>query len=112
MIKEKENKENVDISIDWINDSSGKRHVIQSTMNEVVEIFSALGFKVEDGPEAETSWHNFDALNTPTWHPARYESDTLYLNYGNENETLLRTQTSTYKSQIFKILDKDKTRIE
>ncbi len=99
LIKEKENKENVDISIDWINDSSGKRHVIQSTMNEVVEIFSALGFKVEDGPEAETSWHNFDALNTPTWHPARYESDTLYLNYGNENETLLRTQTSTVQAR-------------
>ena len=99
LMKLKEKSENIDISIDWINDSSGKRHIIQSTMNEVVEIFSNLGFKVDDGPEAETSWYNFDALNTPAWHPARYESDTLYLNYGNENETLLRTQTSTVQAR-------------
>ena len=62
-------------------------------MEEVVEIFASLGYTVAYGPEAETSWHNFDALNTPDWHPARYESDTLYLD---ENlSTLLRTQTST-----------------
>ena len=62
-------------------------------MEEVVEIFASLGYTVAYGPEAETSWHNFDALNTPDWHPARYESDTLYLDKDLNN--LLRTQTST-----------------
>jgi phenylalanyl-tRNA synthetase alpha chain len=62
-------------------------------MDEVVDIFSSIGYKVAYGPEVETSWHNFDALNTPEWHPARYESDTLYTNIN--LETLLRTQTST-----------------
>ena len=47
-------------------------------MDEVVNIFASIGYKVAYGPEVETSWHNFDALNTPDWHPARYESDTLY----------------------------------
>jgi phenylalanyl-tRNA synthetase alpha chain len=62
-------------------------------MEEVVDIFASLGYTVAHGPEAETSWHNFDALNTPDWHPARYESDTLYLDKDLKN--LLRTQTST-----------------
>ena len=62
-------------------------------MDEVVNIFSSIGYEVAYGPEAETAWHNFDALNTPEWHPARYESDTIYLN--SNLETLLRTQTST-----------------
>ena len=62
-------------------------------MEEVVDIFASLGYTVAHGPEAETSWHNFDALNTPDWHPARYESDTLYLDKYLKN--LLRTQTST-----------------
>jgi phenylalanyl-tRNA synthetase alpha chain len=50
---------------------------------------------VADGPEAELGWYNFDALNTPSTHPSRLESDTVYLDYGAvEDEVLLRTQTS------------------
>ena len=91
--KEKEINDNKDISINWYKDSGSREHILTSVMNEVVDIFSAIGYTVATGPEAETSWHNFDALNTPDWHPARYESDTLYLD---ENlEQLLRTQTST-----------------
>ena len=71
----------------------GERSLQTNVMNEVVDIFAAIGYTVATGPEAETSWHNFDALNTPDWHPARYESDTLYLD--NKLEKLLRTQTST-----------------
>ena len=62
-------------------------------MDEVVQIFNSIGYKVAYGPEVETSWHNFDALNTPEWHPARYESDTLYTK--DDLSQLLRTQTST-----------------
>ena len=91
--KEKELNDNKDITINWYKDLGTREHVLTSVMNEVVDIFSAIGYTVATGPEAETSWHNFDALNTPDWHPARYESDTLYLD---ENlEQLLRTQTST-----------------
>ena len=91
--KEKELNDNKDITINWYKDLGSREHVLTSVMNEVVDIFSASGYTVATGPEAETSWHNFDALNTPDWHPARYESDTLYLD---ENlEQLLRTQTST-----------------
>ena len=91
--KEKELNDSKDITINWYKDLGSREHVLTSVMNEVVDIFSAIGYTVATGPEAETSWHNFDALNTPDWHPARYESDTLYLD---ENlEQLLRTQTST-----------------
>ena len=96
---ETENSESIDFSIDWVPSSKGSRHILSSTMNEVVEIFADIGFKVQTGPEAETSWHNFDALNTPDWHPARYESDTLYLEFENGKETLLRTQTSTVQAR-------------
>jgi phenylalanyl-tRNA synthetase alpha chain len=82
-----------DVSVNWQKDFGTYKHVLTSVMEEVVEIFSSIGYKVEYGPEAETSWHNFDALNTPEWHPARYESDTLYLN--KDLTKLLRTQTST-----------------
>jgi len=97
--KKAESRESIDFSIDWESSRKGARHILSSTMNEVVEIFSDIGFKVQTGPEAETSWHNFDALNTPDWHPARYESDTLYLDFDNGEETLLRTQTSTVQAR-------------
>ena len=88
-----ENSENEDVTINWVNKQGSHRHIISQVMDEVVDIFSSIGYKVAYGPEVETSWHNFDALNTPEWHPARYESDTLYTNIN--LETLLRTQTST-----------------
>ena len=88
-----ENSENEDVTINWVNKQGSHRHIISQVMDEVVDIFSSIGYKVAYGPEVETSWHNFDALNTPEWHPARYESDTLYTDIN--LETLLRTQTST-----------------
>ena len=91
--QKKEKDEFTDITIDWNRDEGSYKHILSSVMDEVVNIFSSIGYEVAYGPEAETSWHNFDALNTPDWHPARYESDTIYLN--SDLETLLRTQTST-----------------
>ena len=88
-----EEGEDADISINWKPLRGSYKHVLSTVMEEVVSIFSSIGYEVAYGPEAETSWHNFDALNTPDWHPARYESDTLYLD--KNLETLLRTQTST-----------------
>jgi len=91
--QKKEKEEFTDITIDWNRNEGSYKHILSSVMDEVVNIFSSIGYEVAYGPEAETSWHNFDALNTPDWHPARYESDTIYLN--SNLETLLRTQTST-----------------
>ena len=91
--QQKEKNELTDITIDWNRNEGSYKHILSSVMDEVVSIFSSIGYEVAFGPEAETSWHNFDALNTPEWHPARYESDTIYLDAN--LETLLRTQTST-----------------
>jgi phenylalanyl-tRNA synthetase alpha chain len=69
---------------------AGHRHPLISTIEEIVDIFSGLGYRVEEGPEIETDYHNFTALNIPPHHPARDMQDTFYLS---ETE-LLRTHTS------------------
>ena len=68
----------------------GSRHPIALVKNQIVEIFSRLGYTVADGPEIEDDWHVFSALNFPPEHPARDMQDTFYLS----DEFLLRTQTS------------------
>lgn len=86
----------VDVTLDRLRLPLGSGHLIQQTIDEVCEIFVGLGYDVADGPEAELGWYNFDALNTPVTHPARAESDTLYLDFPapEGDELLLRTQTS------------------
>jgi len=68
----------------------GHLHPLTRVTRDMVSFFASMGFSVEDGPEVETDWHNFEALNIPPEHPARDEQDTFYLQGGN----LLRTQTS------------------
>src|SRR5690606_14949960 len=68
----------------------GARHPVTMVIDEIVEIFRELGFTVALGPEAETAWYNFGALNFPADHPAMEMHDTLYL----RDDVLLRTHTS------------------
>jgi phenylalanyl-tRNA synthetase alpha chain len=68
----------------------GRLHLLTQTRREMEDIFIALGFNVAEGPEVETVYYNFDALNTPITHPSRARTDTFYIS----DETLLRTQTS------------------
>lgn len=68
----------------------GRKHPITQLMERTIEIFHSLGFTVADGPDIETAFNNFDALNHPPGHPARDETDTFYLSDGD----LLRTHTS------------------
>jgi phenylalanyl-tRNA synthetase alpha chain len=68
----------------------GSEHPISKVTARIVEIFQSIGFTVADGPDIETVWNNFDALNTPADHPSRDEQDTFYLNSGE----LLRCHTS------------------
>jgi phenylalanyl-tRNA synthetase alpha chain len=85
----------VDVTLPGRNTVPGTEHVIRRVMDEIVEVFVALGYTVATGPEAETEWYNFTALNFEQDHPARAETDSLYLEYGDVPEgVLLRTHTS------------------
>jgi phenylalanyl-tRNA synthetase alpha chain len=76
----------------------GSRHPLSIVRNQIVEIFSKIGFTVSEGPEIEDDWHNFTALNTPPDHPARDMQDTFYIH---ENpDIVLRTQTSSVQVRI------------
>jgi phenylalanyl-tRNA synthetase alpha chain len=68
----------------------GHRHPVSQILEDLVEVYWQMGYKVADGPEVETEWHNFEALNIPETHPARDMQDTFYLEGGN----LPRTHTS------------------
>ncbi|MEA1904182.1 MAG: phenylalanine--tRNA ligase subunit alpha [Actinomycetota bacterium] len=93
-------EEAIDVTLEAVSFRSGSLHLVQQTIDEVVDIFIGLGYRVADGPEAELGWYNFDALNTPPTHPARLESDTMYLDWGKpEDEVLLRTQTSPVQAR-------------
>lgn len=72
----------------------GHLHLVTQTRDELEDTFVAMGFAVAEGPEAETDWYNFEALNMPPAHPARGMWDTLYLKVGAPETVLLRTHTS------------------
>jgi phenylalanyl-tRNA synthetase alpha chain len=72
----------------------GHLHLVTQTQAELEDVFVGMGFEVAEGPEIETDWFNFGALNIPPAHPARSMWDTFYLNLGPPESTLLRTHTS------------------
>lgn len=76
----------------------GSKHPLSIVKNQIIEIFSKIGFTVSDGREIEDDWHNFSALNTPQNHPARDMQDTFYINLN--PEMVLRTQTSSVQVHI------------
>lgn len=71
----------------------GARHPISIVKNEIIDVFSNIGFNVSEGPEIEDDWHNFTALNLPEYHPARDMQDTFFVQT-NPEKILLRTHTS------------------
>lgn len=75
----------------------GVRHLITRTLEEVIEIFYGMGFEIADGPEIETDYYNFGALNFPPDHPARDMQDTFFVS----DEYLLRTHTSSVQIRTF-----------
>ena len=72
----------------------GRLHLVDQTRRELEDVFVAMGFTVAEGPEAETDWYNFEALNIPPAHPARSMWDTFYLDLGQPETVVLRTHTS------------------
>ena len=71
----------------------GARHPISIVKNQIIDIFSRIGFNVSEGPEIEDDWHNFTALNLPEYHPARDMQDTFFVQ--TNPDILLRTHTSS-----------------
>ena len=98
--------ERVDITLPPAPEAQGAIHPISQVIEEVVQIFADLGFNVEDGPDIESDFHNFTALNIPPEHPARQMHDTFYLPSTAEGEAqVLRTHTSPV--QIRTMLDQE-----
>ncbi len=95
-LEKKLQNEKVDITLPGEEVEIGKLHPLTQILNKITEIFISLGFLVVKGPEIETDYYNFEALNIPKNHPARDTQDTFYV----EENLLLRTQTSPVQIRI------------
>ncbi|MCU1381112.1 MAG: phenylalanyl-tRNA synthetase, alpha subunit [Acidimicrobiales bacterium] len=78
----------------------GHLHLVTQTLEELEDIFIGMGFTVAEGPVVETDWYNFGALNFPVGHPARNMYDTLYVDLGEPESTVLRTHTSPVQIRV------------
>jgi phenylalanyl-tRNA synthetase alpha chain len=88
--KESLEKEKIDVTLPGRGIPMGRRHPITQTLDEIIDIFSRLGFEVVEGPEVELDYYNFEALNIPKGHPAREMQATFFIS----DEVVLRTHTS------------------
>jgi phenylalanyl-tRNA synthetase alpha chain len=79
---------------------TGHIHLVTQAIEELEDVFVGMGYTVAEGPEVESDWNNFGALNFPDGHPARDMYDTLYVNYGEPGSTLLRTHTSPVQARV------------
>ena len=86
----------LDVTLPGAAPAPGHLHPITHVTRDMVHFFTSLGFSIEEGPEVETEYHNFEALNIPADHPARDEQDTFYLDDGH----LLRTHTSNVQIRV------------
>ncbi len=86
-------RDQIDLSLPGVERAIGTRHLIRQTFDELLRIFLSIGFSVVEGPEIETPYYNFEALNIPEHHPARDNMDTFYIE-GARGGYLLRTHTS------------------
>ncbi|MGE3619611.1 MAG: phenylalanine--tRNA ligase subunit alpha [Acidimicrobiia bacterium] len=80
--------------------AAGHLHLVTQTIEHLEDVFVGMGFTVAEGPEVETDWRNFGALNFPADHPARDMYDTLYVRFGEPGSTLLRTHTSPVQVRV------------
>lgn len=97
-IEAKLKSEAIDVTMPSKKTLRGHKHPINTALDEVKEIFLGMGFKIAEGPEVESVYHNFDALNAPIDHPSRSLSDTFYIT----EDLLLRTQTSPIQVRTMK----------
>lgn len=106
---DKKSENLIDTSEPGIKPNIGHLHPLTHVLNDVVEVFKTLGFQTADGPEIETDYYNFEALNIPKDHPARDTQQTLYLDTRNSKatpgEVILRTQTSAMQGRVMEKTD-------
>ena len=93
--KEKLAAETLDVTMPGKKQKSGGLHPLNVVLDDLIDIFQSMGFDIVDGPEVETDYYNFQALNVPEDHPARDMQDTFYL----ADKLLLRTQTSAAQAR-------------
>ena len=93
-IEQKLQNESIDVTLPYIEEVTGKIHPISQTIFSITEIFGNLNYSVEAGPDIESDFNNFSALNIPPHHPAREMQDTFYVNNSNGEDNVLRTHTS------------------
>ena len=91
------NKGSLDLTKPGVPFPVGGRHPISTVKNQIIDIFSRIGFNVSEGPEIEDDWHNFTALNLPEHHPARDMQDTFFIQ--TSPDILLRTHTSSVQAR-------------
>ncbi len=104
VIDEKIKNEKIDVTLPSRNFSTGKIHPISQSIYKIIDIFASMGFSVESGPDIETDFNNFTALNIPSHHPAREMQDTFYIKEKpGEEGRVLRTHTSPV--QVRSMLD-------
>jgi phenylalanyl-tRNA synthetase alpha chain len=87
-------RDRVDVTLPGRKPRLGSLHPLTIVQDEVVDIFTRLGYQVVEGPEVETEWYNFDALNIPADHPARTLMDTIFVDVPGHSDLVLRTHTS------------------
>ncbi len=92
--------EHLDLTEIEVQRRRGHLHLVTQTRDALEDIFVGMGFSVAEGPEAESDWYNFEALNLPAAHPARSMYDTLYLDLNEPETTLLRTHTSPVQIRV------------
>ncbi len=74
--------------------SPGHLHLVTQARDRLEDVFVGMGYTIAEGPEVETAWYNFEALNIPEWHPARGSFDTIFVNLGEPEAVMLRSHTS------------------
>lgn len=92
----KEGQKDIDLTLPVLNSQLGARHPLSIVRNEIIDIFSRIGYTVSEGPEIEDDWHNFTALNFPEEHPARDMQDTFFI----DEKNALRTHTSSVQVRV------------
>ena len=95
-------RESLDLTELLVSRRRGHSHIVTQATQRLEDVFIGLGFQIAEGPEVETDFYNFEALNMPKSHPARSEFDTMFLEYGETNSILLRTHTSPVQIRVMK----------
>ena len=96
--------ERVDLTEIMRQPKRGHAHVVTQAWQRLEDVFIGLGFQVAEGPEVETDWYNFEALNMPANHSARSMHDTFYVDHGAPGSTVLRTHTSPVQIRVMQTL--------